>query len=123
MLVIILMTSCNLSIGTVLTISTKPVLNEMGGEYSGQVYAFSNTLGNLSGVLGKRLVQPNHKVTAPYLGGVILDKGDIYRLETWIPLFYLIGASMLTGVVFMWIGNYGLLSWAKTEDEKEKLND
>ena len=56
MLVIILMTSCNLSIGTVLTISTKPVLNEMGGEYSGQVYAFSNTLGNLSGVLGKRLV-------------------------------------------------------------------
>ena len=49
--------------------------------------------------------------------------GDIYRLETWIPLFYLIGASMLAGVVFMWIGNYELLSWAKTPDEsEEKLN-
>ena len=52
-IVLICMTVASLSMGTVLTISTKPIPNEMAGEYSGQLYAFSNTLGNLSGVISK----------------------------------------------------------------------
>ena len=52
-IVLICMTVASLSMGTVLTISTKPIPNEMAGEYSGQVYAFANTLGNLAGVISK----------------------------------------------------------------------
>ena len=52
-IVLLCMMVSSLSMGTVLTISTKPIPNEMAGEYSGQLYAFSNTLGNISGVISK----------------------------------------------------------------------
>ena len=38
---------------TVLAVSCKPIANELAGEYSGQVYAFANTFGNLAGVISK----------------------------------------------------------------------
>ena len=53
MIVIIFMFTAKLAAGTVMTVSNKPVPNEMAGEYSGQLYAFSNTLSNLAGVISK----------------------------------------------------------------------
>ena len=53
MIVIIFMFTAKLAAGTVMTVSNKPVPNEMAGEYSGQLYAFANTLSNLAGVISK----------------------------------------------------------------------
>ena len=39
--------------GLVLTCATKTIPNEMGGEFSGQVYAVTNTFSNMAGVVGK----------------------------------------------------------------------
>ena len=52
-IVILFMFTAKLAGGTVMTVSCKPIPNEMAGEYSGQVYAFANTLGNLAGVISK----------------------------------------------------------------------
>ena len=52
-IVIVFMFSSSLAMGTVLTVSTKPVPNEMAGEYSGQVYSVANTLGNASGIFSE----------------------------------------------------------------------
>ena len=41
--------------GLVLTCATKTIPNEMGGEFSGQVYAVTNTFSNMAGVVGKGL--------------------------------------------------------------------
>ena len=44
-----------MTLGAIMTVSAKPVVNEMGGEYAGQVYALANTLCNLAGVIGTLL--------------------------------------------------------------------
>lgn len=43
----------NFGMGLVLTCATKTIPNEMGGEFSGQVYAVTNTFSNMAGVVGK----------------------------------------------------------------------
>ena len=45
----------NFGMGLVLTCATKTIPNEMGGEFSGQVYAVTNTFSNMAGVVGKGL--------------------------------------------------------------------
>ena len=45
-----------MTLGAIMTVSAKPVVNEMGGEYAGQVYALANTLCNLAGVIGTVLI-------------------------------------------------------------------
>ena len=52
-IVIIFMFAAKLASCTVLAVSCKPIANELAGEYSGQVYAFANTFGNLAGVISK----------------------------------------------------------------------
>lgn len=92
-----------MTLGAIMTVAAKPVVNEMGGEYSGQVYALANTLCNLAGVIG------------PFVIGSILKRGEVYLLETWLPAFYLNLAAILLGAVIMWFGNYELLPWAATD--------
>ena len=92
-----------MSLGAIMTVAAKPVVNEMGGEYAGQVYALANTLCNLAGVIG------------PFVIGSILKRGEIYLLETWLPAFYLNLAAILLGAVVMWLGNYELLPWAAAD--------
>ena len=43
----------NIGMRLVLTCATKTIPNEMGGEFSGQVYAVTNTFSNMAGVVGK----------------------------------------------------------------------
>lgn len=52
----------------------------------------------------------------PAIGGWILKQGEIYRIETWMTLFYMLAGSMLAGTCVMWMGNYSLLSWARDQD-------
>ena len=42
----------NFGMALVLTCATKTIPNEMGGEFSGQVYAVTNTFSNMAGVVG-----------------------------------------------------------------------
>ena len=49
----------------------------------------------------------------PALSGWILKQGEIYQLETWLPLFYTNGVGMIMGIIIMWLGNYNLLKWAQ----------
>ena len=59
----------------------------------------------------------------PALSGWILKRGEIYQLETWLPLFYTNGVGMIIGVIIMWLGNYTLLNWARTDiDIESPLN-
>lgn len=39
----------------VLTASCKPIPNELGGKFASQVYAFTNTVGSLAGIVGNVL--------------------------------------------------------------------
>ena len=55
----------------------------------------------------------------PALSGWMLKQGDIYRLETWMSLFYLLGGGMIAGVLIIWLGNYSLLKWARGDDETD----
>ena len=55
----------------------------------------------------------------PALSGWILKRGEIYQLETWLPLFYTNGVGMIIGVIIMWLGNYTLLNWARTDIDTE----
>ena len=50
-----------MSLGAIMTVSAKPVVNEMGGEYAGQVYALANTLCNLAGIIGKSVMTSTKK--------------------------------------------------------------
>ena len=36
-----------------LTCACKPIANEMGGKYAAQVYAFSNAVSQIAGIIGK----------------------------------------------------------------------
>ena len=59
----------------------------------------------------------------PALSGWILKRGEIYQLETWLPLFYTNGVGMIIGIIIMWLGNYTLLNWARTDiDTESPLN-
>ena len=55
----------------VLTVSCKPLPNELGGKYASQVYAFTNTIGSFAGIF------------APMICGILLDFGPIYEFESW----------------------------------------
>merc|ERR1712048_760245 len=98
-----------MTLGAIMTVSAKPVVNEMGGEYAGQVYALANTLCNLAGVIG------------PFMIGSILKRGEIYLLSTWLPAFYLNLASIILGAAIMWLGNYELLPWARETQVSDGL--
>ena len=54
-----------------MTVSCKPLPNELGGKYASQVYAFTNTIGSFAGIF------------APMICGILLDFGPIYEFESW----------------------------------------
>ena len=56
----------------------------------------------------------------PALSGWILKQGEIYQLDTWLPLFYTNGVGMIIGIIIMWLGNYTLLKWARGDGDTEK---
>jgi len=105
----------NFGMGLVLTCATKTIPNEMGGEFSGQVYAVTNTFSNMAGVVG------------PYILGHFLDLGPMHQITTWYPVFAIAAGSLIVGSITMYFGNYGVLSWAQEEeyvkiiDEKESI--
>lgn len=105
----------NFGMGLVLTCATKTIPNEMGGEFSGQVYAVTNTFSNMAGVVG------------PYILGYFLDLGPMHQITTWYPVFAIAAGSLIIGSATMYFGNYGVLSWAQEEeyvkiiDEKESI--
>lgn len=49
--VVIMVIMTNFSVGLILTTATKTIPNEIGGEFAGQIYAYSNTISNISGVV------------------------------------------------------------------------
>ena len=44
-----------ISNGVLLTSSSKPIPNELGGKFAGQVYAYTNTICNIGSLVCKRL--------------------------------------------------------------------
>ena len=50
-LVVIMVILTNFSVGLILTTATKTIPNEIGGEFAGQIYAYSNSISNISGVV------------------------------------------------------------------------
>ena len=50
-LVVCMIILSNFTIGLILTTATKTIPNEIGGEYAGQIYAYSNTISNIGGVV------------------------------------------------------------------------
>ena len=42
-----------ISNGLLLTASCKPIPNELGGKFAGQIYAFSNTVSNIASIVCK----------------------------------------------------------------------
>ena len=109
----------NFGMGLVLTCATKTIPNEMGGEFSGQVYAVTNTFSNMAGVVGKALTiqklgirglgRSNWLNLGPYILGYFLDLGPMHQISTWYPVFAIAAGSLVIGSVTMYFGNYGVL--------------
>ena len=103
-----------------LTCATKTIPNEMGGEFSGQVYAVTNTFSNMAGVVGKSLeihgrleIHGHYRLyrlnLGPYILGYFLDLGPMHQITTWYPVFAIAAGSLIIGSATMYFGNYGVL--------------
>ena len=80
--------------------AVKPVPLEIGGDFVGQIYAYSNMVANFSSAL------------MPPLFGALLDMGPIYQIETWYPVFLLTLFLIVCGSVLFSCGTFGVLEWA-----------
>ena len=74
---------------------------EIGGDFVGQIYAYTNMVACLSSA-----------VMLP-LYGALLDMGPIYQIETWHPVFLLILILIICGCVTFNCGKFAVLEWAK----------
>ena len=90
----------------------------MGGEFSGQVYAVTNTFSNMAGVVGKDLTVMlgirglghfDLLILGPYILGYFLDLGPMHQISTWYPVFAIAAGSLIIGSATMYFGNYGVL--------------
>lgn len=80
---------CCILCSAILTCACKPISNEMGGKYAAQIYAFSNSVSQVAGII------------APILIGRMLSKGPIDQFETWInPGLSVIGVTILGMIGF-----------------------
>ena len=68
-LVVCMVILSNFTIGLILTTATKTIPNEIGGEYAGQIYAYSNTISNIGGVV------------CPVILGYSLDQGKFFDVQ------------------------------------------
>ena len=95
-------------LGVLMACSIKPVPNELGGPYAGQVYAFANAVSNLGNFL------------APIIAGGLLDMGPVDHVATWYPVFVLGLACVCLSTLIYHCARYDLQDWA---GEQHYVND
>jgi len=110
---------CSILCSMILTCACKPISNEMGGKYAAQIYAFSNSISQIAGIIGKRNFL--HKVSvilAPILIGRMLSKGPIDQFETWMnPGLSVIGVTIL-GMVGFQLATLTLLPFTSSSPQR-----
>ena len=90
--------------------AVKPVPLEIGGDFVGQIYAYSNMVANFSSAL------------MPPLFGALLDMGPIYQIETWYPVFLVTFFLIICGSIIFNCGTFGVLEWATRAPVDDKGN-
>ncbi|CAG5077701.1 Oidioi.mRNA.OKI2018_I69.PAR.g8791.t1.cds [Oikopleura dioica] len=100
---------CCFLCSAILTCACKPIANEMGGKYAAQIYAFSNSISQIAGII------------APILIGRMLSKGPIDQFETWINPGLSVIAITVLGMIGFQLATLTLLPFTSDTKEESKL--
>ena len=114
---------CCFLCSAILTCACKPIANEMGGKYAAQIYAFSNSISQIAGIIGNLLFKNKIKkfILAPILIGRMLSKGPIDQFETWINPGLSVIAMTVLGMIGFQLATLTLLPFTSDTNEESKL--